>query len=67
MYYFRRNKDELRRMQDIRSQRLKMLQQHDQEALAWLEKNQHIFKKPILEPIVVSVNVIDPRYSVCRY
>ncbi len=60
----RRNEDELRRMQDIRSQRLKMLQQIDHwayDALMWLEKNQHLFIKPILEPIMVSVNVRDPR------
>ena len=60
----RRNEDELTRMQDVRSQRLQMLERSDHwayKALRWLESNQHLFRKPILEPVMVSVNIVDQR------
>ena len=51
-------------MQDVRSQRLQMLERSDPwayKALRWLESNQHLFRKPILEPVMVSVNIVDQR------
>lgn len=64
MLLSRNAEDELRKMQDVRSQRLQMLQKFDRwayDALMWLQSNQHRFQQPILEPIMVSVNVVDPR------
>ena len=52
-------------MQDVRRQRLSMIQHRDRntyEAIAWLSKNKEMFREPILEPVMMSVNIKDPRY-----
>lgn len=51
--------DELRRMQDIRNQRLEMLQRRDREtysAVMWLQDNQNLFKERIFEPVCLLVS-----------
>ena len=61
----RQAEDELRRMENVRSQRLDMLQRRDRhtyDAINWLRENQHLFSQPILEPMAVSVNIKDRRY-----
>ena len=62
----RQAEDELRRMENVRSQRLVALQRRDRDtysAVQWLHDNQHLFRQPILEPVAVSVNIKDRRYE----
>ena len=45
-------------MQDIRNQRLDMLQRRDKDthsAILWLQDNQHLFKERIFEPVSLLV------------
>ena len=51
--------DELGRMQNVRNQRLRLLQRidrHTYDAVCWLEKNQDMFKKHVFEPILLNVS-----------
>ena len=62
----RQAEDELRRMENVRNQRLDMLQRRDKhtyDTILWLRENQHLFRQPILEPVAVTVNIKDPRYA----
>ena len=50
--------DMLRRMGDVRKQRLDKVRQRNRdvyEAVMWLSENQHRFKQPIFEPIMLQV------------
>ncbi|KAL5482188.1 hypothetical protein EMCRGX_G022483 [Ephydatia muelleri] len=61
----RRAEDMLRRMGDVRKQRLDKVRQRNRdvyEAVMWLSENQHRFKQPIFEPIMLQVNVRDQTY-----
>ena len=53
-------------MENVRSQRLDMLQRRDRDtfsAIQWLRENQQLFRQPILEPVAVLVNIKDRRYE----
>ena len=68
VYYLacRQAEDELSRMENVRTQRLDMLQRRDRDtfsAIQWLRDNQHLFHQPILEPVAISVNIKDRRYE----
>lgn len=45
-----------------RLQKLEGRESHTLRAIQWLEANQHKFRQPILEPVCMSLNVLDPRY-----
>ncbi len=48
-------------MQDVRNQRLTVIRQadrHTYDAIRWLQDNQHRFKQPILEPIMLVVSEV---------
>ena len=68
VYYLacRQAEDELSRMENVRTQRLDILQRRDRDtfsAIQWLRDNQHLFRQPILEPVAISVNIKDRRYE----
>lgn len=55
----------LKKLGDMRKQRLEKVRQRNRdvyEAVIWLQENQHRFKQPILEPIMLQVNVRDQAY-----
>lgn len=62
----RQTEEELRQMENVRAQRLQGLEKGRESATArvikWLETNQHKFRQPILEPVCVSLNIVDPHY-----
>ena len=60
--------DELHRMQNVRNQRLNLLQRidhHTYDAVVWLEHNRHCFKKHVFEPILLSVSAA--ALCICMY
>ena len=51
--------DELGQMQNVRNQRLRLLQRfdrHTHDAVVWLENHRHLFNKHVFEPILLSVS-----------
>ena len=51
--------DELGQMQNVRNQRLSLLQRidrHTHDAVIWLERNRNMFKQHIFEPILLNVS-----------
>jgi hypothetical protein len=64
--HIKRCEDELGQMQNVRNQRLRLLQRfdrHTHDAVVWLENHRHLFNKHVFEPILLSVNVRDPSYT----
>lgn len=56
----------LKREQDTDKKKLEILQQKNKsvfEATMWLRQNKHMFKHTIHEPVMMSINVVDPRYA----
>ena len=61
----RRASDELTQMNDVRNQRLtslRMLNRDAHSAVVWLKDNGDKFAMPILEPVMLSVNIVDRQY-----
>lgn len=61
----RQDQRQLKEMNSVRAQRLQKLEARDSDtarAIRWLEENQHQFRQPILEPVCMSLNVLNPRY-----
>ncbi|KAL8562706.1 hypothetical protein ACOMHN_011277 [Nucella lapillus] len=57
---------QLRNIQDVGNQRLEQLRRfhkHTYDAVMWLRQNQHKFKATINEPIILCLNMIDPRHA----
>ena len=63
----RKSEEELRKINNVRTQRLQRLEQRKEyatvEVMAWLQSNQQLFKQPIFEPVCMSLNIRDPRYA----
>ncbi len=53
-------------MNNVWTQRLQKLEKRDPattQVIKWLRNNQDKFSKPILEPVCMSLNVVDPQYT----
>ncbi|XP_013378683.1 structural maintenance of chromosomes protein 5 [Lingula anatina] len=62
----RGKQDVLNQLQDVSNRRLLVLQQrhrHTYEAVMWLRSNRHEFNGVIHEPMIVTLNMKDPRYA----
>ncbi|KIL63939.1 hypothetical protein M378DRAFT_78988 [Amanita muscaria Koide BX008] len=58
-------REELKKLDDILVRKMHNMRQWDRDAhdvILWLRQNQHRFKKPILEPPAIIVNVPDKRF-----
>lgn len=65
MFPARQAQEELKQMDNIRVQRLQKLEGREKDtlrAIKWLEENQGRFRQPILEPVCMSLNVLDSCY-----
>ncbi|CAH1798068.1 unnamed protein product [Owenia fusiformis] len=57
---------ELAEIKNINNQRLNLLRQKHRdtyEAVMWLRQNSHLFKKKIHEPLMITLNVNDPKWA----
>ncbi len=59
--------DELQRMDNVWTQRLEKLERNRDTAtvqvIHWLKENQHQFRQPILEPVCMSLNILEPQFT----
>ena len=58
--------NEMNRLENVRHNRLQELQRSNQDAykaVCWLRNNKHLFQGEIFEPIMMEVNVLDPRHA----
>jgi len=66
-WYFSRSEEELRRINNVRTQRLQKMEQRREndtvEVMTWLQNNHNLFQRRIFEPVCMSLNVRDPRYT----
>lgn len=56
----------LQAVQDIENKRMELLQRLNSDAykgVLWLRSNQHLFSRPIHEPMLLKINLKDPNYS----
>ena len=62
----RQDEDELQQMNNVWTQRLQKLEDRRESAtvkvIKWLKGNQRMFQRPILEPVCVTLNVLDKAY-----
>ena len=58
--------DQLSRMDTVRGQRLRALEQRNPgitQLALWLEQNRHMFRGPVLGPLACEVTVADPLHA----
>jgi chromosome segregation ATPase len=56
----------LQDLQNVRKQRLEKLKEKDLDtfkAVQWLEENRDKFMGPVYEPMLLEINIKDPRYA----
>lgn len=56
----------LQDLQNVRKQRLEKLKEKDLDtfkAVQWLEENRDRFTGPVYEPMLLEINIKDPRYA----
>lgn len=61
----RQDEDELQQMNNVWTQRLQKLEGRESatvKVIKWLRGNQHKFRVPILEPVCMTLNVLDQGY-----
>ncbi|XP_063905128.1 structural maintenance of chromosomes protein 5-like [Zophobas morio] len=59
--------NERNRLENVKQQRLNYLQRIDNDAyqaVLWLRSNKNLFKDEVFEPIMLEVNVMDPKNSI---
>lgn len=60
------DEEELQHMNNVWNQRLEKLERADNataKIIKWLKTNQQKFNKPILEPVCMSLNILEPGYT----
>ncbi|KAI8823741.1 uncharacterized protein EV422DRAFT_368077 [Fimicolochytrium jonesii] len=61
-----RKMSELENFDSVRNQKLELIKREAKDvydAIMWLRDNQGLFEKKVYEPVVLEINVKDPRYS----
>lgn len=59
--------NEIQRLEDVKQDRLRYLQRLDKDAYQatmWLRNNRHIFKSEVYDPIMLEINVLDPKNAI---
>ncbi|RZB38652.1 structural maintenance of chromosomes protein 5 [Asbolus verrucosus] len=59
--------NESARLENVKQQRLNYLQRVDRdayEAVLWLREHKHLFREEVFEPVMLELNVLDPKNAV---
>ncbi|KAF5306546.1 hypothetical protein FQA39_LY08868 [Lamprigera yunnana] len=67
MYEIQRLENELRNLESVKQRRLEWLRQKDRDtftAVQWLRNNKHIMKGEVFEPMLLEVNVLNPKHAI---